>query len=198
MQDEQVDDDDDDDDVSAQRKGDDKTKADPSTAAVRPAAVAVPATDATASTVREPSGIVPQTTQLREASEVAGSSPTIKKNPAVKSDPSMIATLDNSQIKSKENAEKERSQASGTAVPPVAAAAAKLPIQPGAVAVQVSLTQQNTKLRTGPQQPVAQPGAVAVQGRDATGRSKGSSETATTGRKKDLLIERTSPVSPLR
>jgi surface protein len=173
----------DDDGVSPQREGDDKKKAKEeatpaSTAAVRPGAVALPSTGATTSTststAREPGGIVPQMNQLREPGEVAGPSPTTKKN----LDPNMISPFDDSQINMKEKAERDKSQASDATVQPVGVAAENPPVRPGAVAVQGALTQQNTKLRTGPQQPVVQPGAVAVQGPDAAVRSKESTDRA--------------------
>jgi hypothetical protein len=119
------------------RKKDVKIKRDLSSTAVRPGAVSVPGTGATAttSTAREPSGNVPQTTQLCEPDAAAGPSTDTKKKPL---------------------------------------------IQPGAVVVQGALTQQNTKLRIGPQQPRA----VAVQGPDAAVRKKGSTETAAAMRKR--------------
>jgi hypothetical protein len=219
VQEEQVDDDDD--GVSAQRQGDDEKKAeqeatpsdgnklpepkapdhgqservvykkdvkvkrDHSTAADRPGAVAVPGTGTTETTrtVREPGGIVPQMNQLREPSEVAGPSPATKENPA-------IAPFVDSQIKGKERAEQERSQASDAAVQSVAVAVEKPPFQPGAVAVQGAI--QNTKLRTGPQQPVA----VAVQGPDAAVRSKGYTETAAAVRKKEFAGRSSQPREP--
>jgi surface protein len=180
------------------RKKDVKVKRDPSSTAVRPGAVAVPDPGATATTrtARKPSGIVPQTNQLREPSEVARTGPpsATKKNPVVKMEPSMVAPLDDSQVKMKEKAKRAKSQASDTAVQPVADAVQKLPIQPGAVAVQGSLTQQNTKPSTGPQQPVAQPGAVAVQGPVAAVRKKGSAKTTAAMRKKGSADQTSQPL----
>jgi hypothetical protein len=167
------------------RKKDVKVKRDPSTTAARPGAVAVPGLGATATTctARKPSGIVPQTNQLREPSELARPPSTGKKNPAGKIDPNVIAPLKNSEVKMKEKATRANSQASDTAVQSVAVAVEKLPLQPGAVVMQEALTQQNTKRRSGLQQPAAQPGAVAVQGPVAALRKRGSTDQTSQPRK---------------
>jgi hypothetical protein len=175
-----------------------KVNRDPLSTAARPGAVSVPGIDATAATsaARKPSGIAPQTNQLREPPLVAGPSRSTKKNRVVKIEPSMIASFDDSQVKMKEKAERANSQASDTAVQSIADAVEKPPIQPGAVTVQGALTQQNRKLRTGPQQPVAQPGAVAVQRPVAAVRKKGYTETAAAVRKKGSTDRASQPREP--
>jgi hypothetical protein len=135
---------------------------------LRPGAVFVPGSSViaatsmnTSNTTREPTSIALQMTQLREPGEVAGPSlPTTKKKPALKIAPSMIApALNDSQIKMKTRAERSSSQASDAVVQPDAVAVEQPSAQPGAVALQGASTQQNNKLRIGPKQPPAHPGA---------------------------------------